>query len=222
MKTILVLASMLFVPTTVASAQTAAELMGGLDTVNKGASVAGARDCDKAEVEQKAHFEANIDDPQAAVFGGAKVACTYLQRIAWKAPTTKAAPRAKAGKGLPSTADVAGRASDFWAGADDMSYVKVLSGGVLGASWQRNEMSDAPGVPSSRQVNVYTVIVAALANNTQGCFVVYGNLTQQNVNHPDATKPPSWSASEYKASDFKRAEKVACPKGAKAPTPPAN
>lgn len=130
----------------VASAQSAAELMGGLDTVNKGPSVAGTRDCDKAEAEQQAHFDANIDDPQAAVFGGAKLSCTYLQRIAWKPPTTKAAPRAKSGKGLPSSADIVARAADFWANADDMYYVKVLSGGLAATAWQKNEMSDTPGV----------------------------------------------------------------------------
>ena len=161
----------------------------------------------------------NMDNPAAAVFGGAKLSCTYLERIAWKVPSAKAAPKAKPGKGVPSVKDVVARAGDFWAGADDMYYVKVLSGGVLG-SWRKNEMSDTPGVTSSRDVDVFTVIVAAVANDQTSCFVVYGQLSQQNVNHPDGTRPPAWSSSEYKASDFQRAQKISCPKGAKAPKPP--
>lgn len=200
-----------------AKAQLPPELA-GLDTQSRGPSQAGTRDCDKAEAEQKEHFEKNMDNPQGAVFGGAKLGCTYLQRIAWNAPTAKKAPASKASKGAPSAADVARRAADFWAGADDVNYVKVLSGGVLG-SWQKLEMSDAPGVPSARTLGVFHVIVAALANNTQGCFVVYGHLEQRNGNHPDKTLPPAWSASEYKASDFQRAQKITCPKGAKAPKP---
>jgi len=192
--------------------------LAGLDTQSRGASQAGTRDCDKADQEQKEHFEKNMDDPTAAVLGGAKLGCTYLQRIAWKVPTAKKAPAAKPGKGTPSPADVARRAGDFWAGADDVNYVKVLSGGVLG-SWSKLEMSDAPGVPSARTVPVFHVIVAALANNTQGCFVLYGHLEQRNGNHPDRTLPPAWSASEYKATDFQRAQKITCPKGAKAPKP---
>lgn len=200
-----------------ASAQLPPELA-GLDTQSRGPSSAGTRDCEQAEAEQKAHFEKNKDDPQAAVFGGAKLGCTYLQRIAWKAPSAKKAPAAKPGKGAPSAADVARRAADFWAGADDVMYVKVLSGGVLGA-WQKQEMSDAPGVAAARTINVFHTIVAALANNTQGCFVVYGHLEQRNGNHPDRSLPPAWSASEYKASDFQRAQTITCPKGAKAPKP---
>ena len=204
--------------TSIAHAQLPPELA-GLDTQSRGPSQAGSRDCDKADAEQKAHFEKNMDDPQAAVLGGAKLGCTYLQRVAWKPPTAKKAPASKASKGAPSAADVARRAADFWAGADDVDYVKVLSGGVLG-TWQKLEMSDAPGVPSARTINVFHVIVAALADNTQGCFVLYGHLEQRNGNHPDRTLPPAWSASEYKASDFQRAQKIACPKGAKAPKPP--
>lgn len=215
---ILVIAGVVSV-SSVAAAQSAAELMSGLDTVKKGPSQAGVRDCEKADAEQNAHFEQNMDNPAAAVFGGAKLACTYLERIAWKAPSTKAAPKPKGGKGLPSAADVVKRASDFWASADDMYYVKVLSGGVLG-TWRRNEMSDTPGVPSSRDVDVFQVIVAAVANDQTNCFVVYGELHQENLNHPDGTKAPAWSASEYKATDFQRAQKISCPKGAKAPKPP--
>jgi hypothetical protein len=218
---ILVLASVVGV-SSVASAQSAAELMSGLDTVKKGPSQAGLRDCEKADADQNAHFEQNMDNPAAAVFGGAKLACTYLERIAWKAPSAKQAPKAKGGRRgeLPSAADVVARAADFWAGADDMYYVKVLSGGVIGTAWRRNEMSDTPGVPSSRDVDVFHVVAAAVANDQTNCFVIYGALHQENLNHPDGTKPPAWSASEYKATDFQRAQKIACPKGAKAPKPP--
>ena len=202
----------------VVAAQSAADLMGGLDTVKKGASEAGTRDCEKADAEQKKFFDEHMDDPQAAVFGGAKLGCTYLERIAWKAPTTKSVPKPKASKGTPSATEVTRRAADWWAGSDDMNYVKVLSGGVLG-TWQRQEMSDTPGVASSRTIGVYHVIVAALGGETSGCFVVYGQLAESNVNHPDANKPPAWSAAEYKASDWQRAQKVTCPKGAKPPKP---
>jgi hypothetical protein len=209
--------ALLVVSSATAQAQLPPELA-GLDTTTHGPSVAGTRDCDQADKEQQEHFDKNMDDPQAAVLGGAKLGCTYLQRIAWKPPTAKATPRHKGGKGAPSVAEVTARAADFWAGADDVAYVKVLGGGVLG-TWQKQEMSDAPGVPSSRRIDVFHVIVAALANDTQGCFVVYGALEQRNGNHPSRTLPVAWSTSEYKASDFLRAQKIACPKGAKAPKP---
>jgi hypothetical protein len=185
---------------------------------NHGPSKAGTRDCEKAAADQKKHMDANMDNPQAAVFGGAKLACSYLEEIAWKPPTTKTAPKASPGKDAPSTATVVARAGDFWAGSDDLDYVKVLSGGVAGA-WDTKTMSDVPGLPSARSISVFTTIVAALANNETGCFVVYGQLYQKNVNHPDKTMPVSWGGLEYQATNWQRAQKIACPKGAKAPTP---
>jgi hypothetical protein len=93
-----------------AYAQIPAEIANGLDTASHGPSKAGERDCDKADADQNAHFEKNMNNPAAAVFGGAKLACTYLERVAWKAPATKKLP-AHNGRG-PSAADVAARAAD--------------------------------------------------------------------------------------------------------------
>ncbi len=204
---------------TAAHAQVPAEILNGLDTSNHGPSKAGVRDCDKAEADQQAHFDKNMNNPAAAVFGGAKLACSYLELIAWKPPAVKKAPSHAGGKGTPSAADVAQIAADWWAGSDDAGYVKVLSGGVAG-SWQQTVLSDAPGVTYARKLDVFHVIVAALANDTQGCFVVYGELDQRNLNHPDPRLPVSWGASEYKATNWQRAQKIECPKGAKAPKPP--
>jgi hypothetical protein len=208
----------LAVLTATAAAQVPPDILSGL-APNTGPSKAGARDCDKADADQNAHFEKNMNNPAAAVFGGAKLGCTYLESIAWNAPVTKKAPSHAGGKGAPSAADVASYAADFWAGADDAAYVKVLSGGVTGA-WSVNILSDTPGVTYSRQINVFHVMVAATANSTQSCFVVYGQLYQRNANHPDPRAPVVWSSIEYKASDYQRAQKIDCPKGAKAPAPP--
>jgi hypothetical protein len=200
---------------------------GGLETVQKGPSQAGGRDCDKANAEQDAHFDANMNDPTRAVFGGAKLGCTYLEKIAWKAPTAKAAPAAVPQKDGPTAAQVVALATEWWATSDDSYHVSVLSGGVLGG-WQDVYRSDEPAVASRRTLPVFDVIVASLANNTVGCFVVYGSLGETNLAHPsvtgdprDARTPPKWSAAEYLASDNQRAQKVACPKGAKPPKLPA-
>src|SRR5207248_1629738 len=91
----------------------------GLETVQKGPSQAGARDCDKAAAEQDAHFEKNMNNPTAAVFGGAKLGCTYLEQLAWKAPTAKSAPATVAVKGGPTASDVVSLATDWWATSDD-------------------------------------------------------------------------------------------------------
>lgn len=194
------------------------DMLQGLDTENRGPSQAGARDCDKADAAQDAHFEKNMDNPAAAVFGGAKLGCTFLQKIAWKPGTTKAAPASIKGKGPPVDTVVA-QATEFWASADDHLYVKVLSGGAL-SGWKENVHADKTDVSSSRDADAFHVMVAALANNTTGCFVVYGQLHETNLNDLDDPKqpPPSWSAPTWRSSG--QADKLPCPKGAKAPTVP--
>ena len=184
-----------------------------LDGANYGKSRAGARDCDKAKQDADKHIDNHLNDPQQAVFGAAKLSCSYFETIAWKPPAAKAAPASTADK------DVVRSAKEFWATSDDRYQVGVVSGGTTGG-WQVMEQADVKGVPSRRTISTATVIVGALADDKIGCFVVYGALSQKNLDHPDQT-PPRWGATEYLATDWKRAEKLpSCPKGAKPPKPP--
>ena len=195
----------------------------GLDTTQRGPSQAGAKNCDKAAKDAEMTKDDVLNGNPLEVIGrSARASCTFLQKIVWKAPTVKAPPKATAS--TPSADVIVAGARAAWAGSDDALYVNVLSGGTIG-TWQQHEYSDVAGSPSRRTIAVFHVIVAALANNGVGCYVVYGEIGQTNLSNPhvtgdprDAKLAPKWSGYEYLESNWKRAEKVSCPSGAKPPS----
>ena len=160
--------------------------------------------CDKADEITDADQAEYDKNPLAAIFNKADKMCTYVQRVYQKAKPAKALPQKSSFSGV-STDHIVAVASSFWAGSDDVEFVKVLGGRVIGSGWMQLEHSDVKGVPSARQLGV-----AHSISYKDVCYVVYGHLYQSNGNHPNPLLPPSWSGSEYKATDYEPPEKIDC------------
>jgi hypothetical protein len=166
-------------------------------------------DCDKADQISEDDMKAYNDNPLQAIMNKAKTSCTYAQKVAQKAKPASKLPSASGFKQV-SGKTVAAAASGFWSGSDDNAEVQVLGGTVTGSGWQTMTMSDLPGVPSAR-----TLGVAHGFKYKGKCYVAYGQLKQNNVNHPSTVLPPAWSAAAYQASDYAPPERVECSVAAK-------
>jgi hypothetical protein len=161
-------------------------------------------DCDKADQISEDDMKAYNENPLGAIMGKAKKMCTYAQKIAQKSKPVAKLPSKSSFKQVNGKT-VAAAASNWWAGSDDAEAVQVLGGAVTGSGWKPLEMSDAPGVPSARQLGV------AHAIKYKGkCYIAYGHLKQTNLNHPSAVLPPKWGAAAYQASDYQPAERAEC------------
>ncbi len=191
-------------PEAAAAADAAAKSVTGMLTKKKVRIDETKVDCNKAD-EITAADQAEYDqNPLAAIFSKADKMCTYVQHVYQKAKPAKALPQKSAFSGV-SPEHIKAVAASFWAGSNDAEFVNVLGGQVIGSGWKQLEHSDVKGVPSARQLGVAHAITYK-----DVCYVVYGHLYQSNVNHPNPLLPPSWSGSEYKASDYEPPEKVDC------------
>jgi len=165
-------------------------------------------DCDKADDISPEEAKAYEDNPLAAITAKANRMCTFAQRTYQKA---------KAGKGPTGATSISGVTKGgvlattraWWEGSDDAEFVKVLGARVTGSGWKPMFMSDEPGVPSSR-----TAGVAHAISYRGKCFLIFGQLKQNNLNHPSRLKPPQWSGSVYNPSTVEPAQKIDCQKGA--------
>jgi hypothetical protein len=160
--------------------------------------------CDKADEITDADQAEYDKNPLGAIFNKADKMCTYVQRVYQKAKPAKTLPQKSAFTEV-STDHVVAVATAFWAGSNDAEFVKVLGGRIIGSGWKDLYHSDVKGVPSARQLGV-----AHSISYKDACYVVYGHLYQTNGNHPNPLLPPSWSGSEYKASDYEQPEKIDC------------
>ncbi len=163
-------------------------------------------DCDKAEQITPDEMAAYNANPMAAIMKKADKVCTYAQTVFQKAKPAKGLPQRSKLKDMGNQ-QVLGAVKYFWENSSDAEFVKVLGVRVTGTKWIDRELSDAPGVPSTRQLGV-----AQTYQYKDACYVVYGHLQQRNGNHPRRDVPPSWFSTEYLASDYQRPERIDCKK----------
>jgi hypothetical protein len=165
-------------------------------------------DCNKLEAvtdTEAAQYDAN---PLAAIAAKANNMCTFIQRVYQNAKPGKGPSSQSKFKGV-SKPDALTLTKGWWEGSSDNGFVKVLGARVTGAAWKNLEMSDVPGLPSSRVLAVEHIV-----SYRGKCFLVFGAVKQNNTNHPDRTRAPAWSRSEYDPSAGRSPEKIDCKKGA--------